>query len=53
MPAAGVVDDLEWVGEAGEIYPFNEIGTAKRLYLLTGTDLPAGAKLTITMEYFA
>ena len=53
MPEPGVVDELEWIGDAGEIYPFNEIGTAKRLYLLTGTELPAGSKLTITMEYFA
>jgi len=51
LPKAGEVDDLEWIGDAGEFYPFNEIGTPKRLYLLTGLDLPAGAKMSITMEY--
>ena len=44
---------FEWAGLAGEQYPFNEIGTPKRLYLLTGPEVPADAKISITMEYFA
>ena len=45
--------DLDLINYIGTVNPFNDIaGTAKSLYLLAGPELPAGAKLQLTVEYY-
>ena len=48
----GETVDMDPIGFVGEVNPLNDVaGSAKSLYLLAGPDLPAGAKVTITVEY--
>lgn len=50
---AGQSVDIDKVGFAGDTFWLNTLdGSAKRLFVYTDADLPPGAKITLTMEYF-